>query len=214
MPPGLKLPVLACFLSVKGRRSVMDEVCDGDLLSFRLERVSSLKRKPMNRRVLDMSATQTFLSVFEQLASEAELAEVKAETLSLRCVVTKSDASGETRHEASAGMNIMAITRCCRRYGCFVTFELSPNEEGTRRKPPSQNAFSKMMSAASVVFADNFKLPPKKGSEGYQGQDNFRGDWKLYNDIIDLLQDEEVGFSNGCELTAGKELVSGLWEVL
>ena len=111
----------------------MDEVCDGELLSFRLERVSSLKRKPVNGRVLDVSATQTFLSVFEQLASEAELAEVKAETLSLRSIVTKSDASGETRHEAPAGMNIM---RCCRRFGCFVTFELSPTKkapEGSRR---------------------------------------------------------------------------------
>lgn len=53
-------------------------------------------------------------------------------------------------------------------------------------------------------------MPPKKGSEAYQVQDNFCVDWQLINAVIDLLNAKNVGFHNGCELTAGKQLVVAL----
>ena len=70
------------------------------------------------------------------------------------------------------------------------------------------------MGAAVTLKVGNFWLPPKKGSETYQQQQNFRGDWKLYNAVIDMLEAMNLGFKNGRELTAGKELLGLLSDVL
>ena len=69
-------------------------------------------------------------------------------------------------------------------------------------------------SAAQCAATLQGKLPPKKGTDLYQEQENFRSDWKLYNKIIDLLRADEVGFRNGSEMSAGKELIAVLTEVL
>ena len=78
------------------------------------------------------------------------------------------------------------------------------------------SAFDVLLSASAAQggAAARGKLPAKKGSEAYQRQDNFRSDWRLYNAIIELLGAENVGFRNGCEQTAGKELVDVLADVL
>ena len=75
------------------------------------------------------------------------------------------------------------------------------------------NAFSLMMDG-STAAERRLSRPKKKGSEDYQAQANFRGDWKLYNAIIDLLSSNGLGFRKGVEETAGRQLVSALTDVL
>ena len=77
---------------------------------------------------------------------------------------------------------------------------------------PKLDASSVIMTAGARQTAPP-KLPPKKGSEIYRAQDNFRGDWRLYNAVIYVLDEKGVGFRNGAELTAGKELVGVLTDV-
>ena len=68
--------------------------------------------------------------------------------------------------------------------------------------------------AASADASRKLSLPPKKGSEIYRAQENFRGDWRLYNAIIDLLSGEGFVFRNGAENTAGCQLVATLSDAL
>eukprot|EP00117_Sycon_ciliatum_P036359 scpid84929/ scgid27381/ len=55
------------------------------------------------------------------------------------------------------------------------------------------------MMAASAQQAKQLLLPPKL--------DEDRGDWKLQNDFIGMLQDKNLGFASGCEKTVGKQFV-------
>ena len=49
-------------------------------------------------------------------------------------------------------------------------------------------------SATQCAAALQGKRPLQKGTDVYQEQENFWRDWKLHNNIIDLLSSDKVGF--------------------
>ena len=195
---------------------------EGELISFRILEVGLVgrfkKRKAaFHWHVLEVLPSMTFASALEVLLSRSEMMSDASESTrssEFRCFVSKEENSGvEVRHEVPMATRVV---RCCARFGQFVTYEaLSPELESEKVRSQT-SAFDVLLSASAAQGAASArgKLPAKKGSEAYQRQDNFRSDWRLYNNIIDLLGTENVGFRNGCEQTAGKELVGVLADVL
>ena len=119
-------------------------------------------------------------------------------------------ASDEAFHEVPLGTSVQ---RCCGKFGSFVTFQVA-SLELSGEKADVKDVFSVMMGTAATLKVGNFRLPPKKGSETYQQQQNFQGNLKLYNAVINMLKAMNPGFKTGSELTVGKELVGVLSNVL
>ena len=192
---------------------------EGELLSFRILEVGRFKKKKaaFNWHVLEVLPSMTFASALEALLSQSEMLSDASESTrssGFRCFVSKEENSGvEARHEVPMATKVV---RCCARFGQFVTFEAPSPELESEKERSQTSAFDVLLSASAAqgAAAARGKLPAKKGSEAYQSQDNFRSDWRLYNAIIDLLGVERVGFRNGSEQTAGKELVGVLADVL
>ena len=56
-------------------------------------------------------------------------------------------------------------------------------------------AFNRMSASATQCVATlQGKRPLQKGADVYQEQENFWSDWKLHNNIIDLLSSDKFGF--------------------
>ena len=68
----------------------------------------------------------------------------------------------------------------------------------------SSHAFSRMSTSATQCAATlQGKRPLQKGTDIYQEQENFWRDWKMHNNIIDLLSSDKVGFrTDGSEMSA------------
>ena len=64
------------------------------------------------------------------------------------------------------------------------------------------------MSAAACQAA-KLDLPQKKGSWSTD-----RSNWRLFNDLIDLLAEKSLGFRGGVEKTLGRQFVNTLSNVL
>lgn len=74
----------------------------------------------------------------------------------------------------------------------YVVFSLKDKENVP--KPTESNAFHKLMSNQKKL------LLPKKKSDT-------RNDWKIYNDILDIMDSEGLGFSNQVVYTIGEKVV-------
>ena len=191
-----------------------EETSEGELLSFRVIEMGASKRKKkaFDWRVLEIFKSSTFASTLETLLDKGG---ADRPLCTFRCFVSKDDGrDGDgARHEVELSTRVL---RCCPRFGEFVTFEGLPEERDTEKTRETTCAFNRMMSASAAQCAATLqgKLPPKKGTDLYQEQEDFRSDWKLYNKIIDLLRAEEVGFRDGSEMSAGKELIAVLTQVL
>ena len=192
-----------------------EETSEGELLSFRVLEVGASKRKKkaFDWRVFEIFKSSTFASTLETLLDKGG---ADRPLCTFRCFVSKDDGrDGDgARHEVELSTRVLR-DRCCPRFGEFVTFEGLPEERDTEKTRETTCAFNRMMFASAAQCAATLqgKLPPKKGTDLYQEQENFRSDWKLYK-IIDQLRAEEVGFRNGSEMSAGKELIAVLTEVL
>ena len=87
-----------------------------------------------------------------------------------------------------------------------------------------KNAFTLLMSsAARGQPPEKLPLPQKKGVAEDEGgsaasvsvrPQRLRGDWRLFNDLIDLFASRCLGFSGGVEKTSGKTFMNTLASVL
>ena len=78
----------------------------------------------------------------------------------------------------------------------------------TRRGRGKTCAFNRaVMTSSATQWTATFqgKRPLQKGTDVYQEQENLWSDWKLYNNIVDLLSSNKVGFgTNGSEKNADR----------
>ena len=56
------------------------------------------------------------------------------------------------------------------------------------------------------------QLPPKKGANIADGQ--LRGDWRLFNALVDVMERRGLGFTAGTAQTSGKKFLEVLTAVL
>ena len=75
-----------------------------------------------------------------------------------------------------------------------------------KRNPDASNS-SRSVFLVLLASAKESRLPKKLLPEDAEGG---RGDYKLHDDIIDFLAMQKLGFSAGCEMTNGKQVVSTL----
>ena len=89
-------------------------------------------------------------------------------------------------------------------FGEIVTVEGLAEERDSERTREKTHAFNQMStSATQCAVTLQGERPLKKGTDVYQEQENFWRDWKLHNNIIDLLSSDKVGFrTDGSEMSA------------
>ena len=100
------------------------------------------------------------------------------------------------------GFNVL---ECCRMNGNFVQYVYPCSSTAAQTQ---QNALTVLMSAAKEL-----RFPHKnfKTAEEYK---RGNGDKRLQDDIVEFLQDKQLGFVGGCENTSGKEFVRTLQNTL
>ena len=74
---------------------------------------------------------------------------------------------------------------------------------------PVSNAFDLLKEGQRKLLLESIKYPDKEVSEK-----NLRGNFRLYNDIIDLMKKNQHGFTQGCDLTFDKDLVKAMCDGL
>ena len=68
---------------------------------------------------------------------------------------------------------------------------------------------------AASKRADQLRLPSMRGSEDLRAAPGgYRGDWRLYNDVISFFAKRKLGFTKGCEDTSGAAFVGALADTL
>ena len=120
---------------------------------------------------------------------------IKEDTL-LKVYVSKDDGQKSPKIEVNMGLPVAST---CRKCGSYISFSLNQSKKGVNRV----NAFDVMMSAARSV---PLVYPLKFGNEE-KGVD--RGDWRLRNDLIDVLKANGFGFTEE-QLDLGKSIVDNV----
>ena len=121
-----------------------------------------------------------------------------------RCFVNKDDGKqgGGARHEVQLSTGVL---RCYPCFGEFDTFEGLAEERDSEKRREKTRAFNRMTSASGTQCAATLqgKRPLQKGTDVFQERESFWSDWKLYNNIIDLMSSDKVGFrTDGSEMSA------------
>ena len=91
-----------------------------------------------------------------------------------------------------------------------MTLELKTGEH--RQRPTAGSAFAVLMSSPARGGFSVGQLPPKKGANIADGQ--LRGDWRLFNALVDVMERRGLGFTAGTAQTSGKKFLEVLTAVL
>lgn len=172
----------------------------------------------LNWFVLQIRGGVTFANILEDLLKKSEEPQnvpvpfrraISVEELRrTRIFLSTSPLSSSDRCEVTSGLE---VGPCCIKFGSFLSFELF--REAEAKVAQAQNAFSTMMDASRRI-GSQLKLPELRGSEELRERADYRGDWRLYNDLVSFLAEKNLGFTNGCESTSGKAFVSVLANTL
>ena len=127
--------------------------------------------------------------------------------LSMSSSTSREDAG---RSEVSCALDVKSS---CLVFGRFISIELLRVENVPNPKVVGPDAFSRMMSA-SKSLATQLKFPELRGSEQLRASGQYRGDWRIFNDVVSFLKDKNLGFTNGCESTSRKAFVGVLADAL
>ncbi len=149
--------------------------------------------------MFDASEADTFTSMLEKLILDHTLTDEALSQYQPACSIRESkDTVSDVA--VQVGFNVVL---CCQLNGRFVQY-VYPQEKRSKQASGSSpiNAFSILMSAAREQ-----RLPRKLLAKDAE---NGRSDYKLHDDIIDFLATKKLGFSAGCEMTSGKQVVSTL----
>ena len=112
------------------------------------------------------------------------------------CCVSRYEGKygGGARHKVELSTRVLL---CCRR-PCFkeiFTVEGLAEERDSEKMREKTHAFSRMsISTTQCAATLQGKRPLQKGTDVYQEQENFWRNWKLHNNLIDLLSSDKVGF--------------------
>ena len=101
----------------------------------------------------------------------------------------------------------LSVVDCVKNFGYnSILFSMVPKAVVN---PAPLDAFDLLKEGQQKLSRDHIKYPDKIGSGN-----NVRGDFRLFNDIVDMLKENQHGFTQGCEKTSGKELVKAICDGL
>ncbi|XP_070563443.1 uncharacterized protein [Ptychodera flava] len=98
----------------------------------------------------------------------------------------------------------LSVFQFCQKFGSFVHFNVKQKQ--TTDQSCTRNAFDVLLESARKI---DKKYPSKFGSD-----ESVRGDWRLRNDFIDLMERKGAGFTDGQEESVGKTFVNNVTSVL
>ena len=179
---------------------------EGELFSFRI--VDTRRKCLVPWHIADVQEHTTFLGVFEELSVHLPDGARVPDTSSVKCFVGQSPTAVE-KECANVSLGLRVVR--CARFGVYGTYIVESPVDPAKDQP--LNAFTTMMAASAAASRPKFSLPEKHVPPAAPGQ-SLRGDYRLENDIIDLLAKMGVGFRNGAEKTSGKTFVRLLRSVL
>ena len=122
----------------------------------------------------------------------------------LSCVYLSREATGKNPLDVSPKVS---VAEACRTFGRFVTFEFEEPATAASKQIESKNAFALLMKSAETQ-AKQVVQPARKPET--------RGDWRLFNALVNLFEREQLGFSASSRLaeTSGKEFIETITSVL
>jgi len=150
----------------------------------------------VNRKIVQCEWCDTFAEVLEKL--DPQLASVSVEKVTL--------CSNEQFRDPVHVAPLNAPVELCRSYGFNVCYHLEDGEPVEQDGRPTHNAFQILMSSHTQRI-----LPGR--IEG----DSLRGDQRLRNAVIDVLEKAQIGWSPQMVSSAGSACVSqitSLWYLL
>lgn len=156
---------------------------------------------------IEVDSSHTFSSLFDHIIFASSTGkpgarfnrpiELKKTTYSSCKILTSSD-----QIEVSWGLKVKESIECFN--SSRVSFELkSQSDQGVK------NAFTELMSAQKKI-PESLHYPAKFGHDPASVT---RGDWRLKNDFISLLEKHGMGFVSGAE-TVGKNIVNDITDCI
>ena len=129
--------------------------------------------------------------------------------MSVRCFVS-TDQSRASRTEVPVCSD-MKVASCAKDFGRFVSFVVRTSNQRQAEDSHRRNAFAILAAGQAQLqrSLEEGRLPSRKDVIGQP-----RGNWLLYNALIDMLEGRNLGFIGDTMATSGKEFLDALTTVL
>ncbi|KAI8490497.1 hypothetical protein Bbelb_317650 [Branchiostoma belcheri] len=138
----------------------------------------------------------TFAQLYERLVAASEFRPDSFKDVLSRAATTRFYCNDERNGRGVEVYDGLKVDQATSEFGCFVRIEVDKTATTKAKGCQQKSAFEVMMMASREKGQQQMMSPEYAGSgrPGVAGNNNVRGDTRLYNDIVDIMKRQNFRF--------------------